>query len=46
MKEGRDMSTNLQLIDFFMAKKPINYKIVDSRLFPKDTIYAYFNLCT
>ena len=33
-----DMSKNLQLIGF--TKKPINYKIVDSVLFPIDTAYA------
>ena len=26
-------------------KRPINCKIVDSTLFPKDTIYTYFDLC-
>ena len=38
------MSMNLQLIGFFGTKKPINCKIVDWRLFPTVTIYAYFDL--
>ena len=36
------MSTNLQWIGFL--GKPIYCKIVDSGLFPTDTIYAYFDL--
>ena len=39
------MSTNVQLIEFVIPKKQINYKIIDSVLFDRDTIHAYYDPC-